>query len=341
MMSVLLLALAAVLLVGREQTLERLGFPARRTPARGKAAALSATSHRANVGAGSRKRDAGAGAADSPVPWPGLGADGLETDSSQVGGIVAETSQSREELHGEESRRDLSGPVSHHKTQVRRRSLLLAGGCGLMIVAVVLGVKVAGWGLVLAIAVGTAMWVLRRGAAERSRRSRADETTRVTVGLAMLLRAEQIPTTALSKAASDCPALAPVAAVARLGGDVPRALREAARTPGREGLARVAGAWRVAERTGAPIASVLLQVAEGLRSERELSGVVEAELAMARGSARIMAFLPFGALLLGSFVGANPLGFLLEHPLGMVLALAGVSLAAAGVVWTEKLAVRA
>jgi len=29
MMSVLLLALAAVLLVGREQTLERLGFPAR------------------------------------------------------------------------------------------------------------------------------------------------------------------------------------------------------------------------------------------------------------------------------------------------------------------------
>ena len=51
--------------------------------------------------------------------------------------------------------------------------------------------------------------------------------------------------------------------------------------------------------------------------------------------------LPFGALLLGSFVGANPLGFLLEHPLGMVLALAGVSLAAAGVVWTEKLAVRA
>lgn len=167
MMSVLLLALAAVLLVGREQTLERLGFPARRTPARGKAAALSATSHRANVGAGSRKRDAGAGAADSPVPWPGLGADGLETDSSQVGGIVAETSQSREELHGEESRRDLSGPVSHHKTQVRRRSLLLAGGCGLMIVAVVLGVKVAGWGLVLAIAVGTAMWVLRRGAAER------------------------------------------------------------------------------------------------------------------------------------------------------------------------------
>ena len=53
-----------------------------------------------------------------------------------------------------------------------------------MIVAVVLGVKVAGWGLVLAIAVGTAMWVLRRGAAERSRRSRADETTRVTVGLA-------------------------------------------------------------------------------------------------------------------------------------------------------------
>jgi len=45
-----------------------------------------------------------------------------------------------------------------------------------------------------------------------------------------------------------------------------------------------------------------------------------------------------GALLLGSCAGADPLGFLLENPLGLVLALAGVGLAAAGVVWTEKLA---
>ena len=259
---VLFFALAAALLVGKEQNLERLGTPARRGPGRDSTAAVRKTS----------------------------------------------------------------------------RPVVIVLAAGLVAVAVVFGIKAAGWGLVAVIAVGTAAWVLRRAAAERARRNWADETTRVTVGLAMLLRSGQIPTAALAEAATDCDALAPVAAVARLGGDVPAALQEVSQTPGREGLARVAGAWRVAERTGAPVASVLLQVAEGLRAERELAGVVEAELAMARGSARIMAFLPLGALLLGSFVGANPLGFLLENPLGSVLALAGVGLAAAGVVWTEKLA---
>ena len=261
---VLFFALAAALLVGKEQNLERLETPARRGPGRDSAAAVRKTS----------------------------------------------------------------------------RPVVIVLAAGLVAVAVVFGIKAAGWGLVAAIAVGTAAWVLRRSTAERIRRNRADETTRVTVGLAMLLRAGQIPTAALAEAATDCEALAPISAVATLGGDVPAALQEVAQTPGHEGLARVAGAWRVAERTGAPVASVLLQVAEGLRAERELAGVVEAELAMARGSARIMAFLPLGALLLGSCVGADPLGFLLENPLGLVLALAGVGLAAAGVGWTEKLAVR-
>ncbi len=248
-----------------------------------------------------------------------------------------------EKLEESQARGGRSGhgrAVASHRARIRRNNLLLVGGAGLVAVAVVFGLRAAGWTLVVVIAAGTAAWALRRVAAERARRNRADETTRVTVGLAMLLRSGQIPTAALAETATDCDALAPVAAVARLGGDVPAALQEVAQTPGREGLARVAGAWRVAERTGAPVASVLLQVAEGLRAERELAGVVEAELAMARGSARIMAFLPLGALLLGSFVGADPLGFLLENPLGLVLALAGVGLAAAGVVWTEKLAVR-
>jgi type II secretion system F domain protein len=89
------------------------------------------------------------------------------------------------------------------------------------------------------------------------------------------------------------------------------------------------------------VASVLQQVAEGLRDERELVGLVEAELAMARGSSRVMAALPLGALLLGTLVGADPLGFLIRSPFGVVLALVGVSLAALGVVWTERLAARA
>ena len=210
----------------------------------------------------------------------------------------------------------------------------------LVVIGMMFGLAAAGWALVAAIAAGTAAWVATRARAERRWRARADETARATVGLALLLRVGQIPSAALMEVAADCPALAPVATAASLGADVPQAFREAAEQPGRGGLRRVAGAWRVAERTGAPVASVLQQVAEGLRAERELAGLVEAELAMARGSSRVMAALPLGAVLLGTLAGADPLGFLTRSPFGLVLALAGVTLAALGVVWTEKLAAR-
>ena len=329
---VVFFALAAALIAGKEQNLERLGLPARRRPGRGSAAVVRKTSRPVPSSFPLWRRGMVPGDAGIPVPRPGDGESGV-VDGARVGAL--------EKLEESQARGGRSGhgkAVASHRARMRRNNLLLMGGAGLVAVAVVFGLRAAGWTLVVVIAAATAAWVLRRAAAERARRNRADETTRVTVGLAMLLRSGQIPTAALAETATDCDALAPVAAVARLGGDVPAALQEVAQTPGREGLARVAGAWRVAERTGAPVASVLLQVAEGLRAERELAGVVEAELAMARGSARIMAFLPLGALLLGSCVGADPLGFLLENPLGLVLALAGVGLAAAGVVWTEKLA---
>ena len=332
MLCLVFFALAAAVLVGKEQNVERLGLPARRRPGRGSAAAARKAPRPATTNPGARQPDAARGNTDGLAAAPGYGVAG---DGAGAEPLVA-LGEPQGRCDG--SRRGTA--AASHQARSQRNTLVLAGGSALVAVAAVFGFRAAGWGLVAVIAAGTAAWVLKRSAAERARRTRADETTRATVGLAMLLRAGQIPTTALAEAAADCTALAPVAAVATLGGDVPRALVEVAGVPGREGLARVAGAWRVAERTGAPVASVLLQVAEGLRAERELAGVIEAELAMARGSARIMAFLPIGALLLGSLVGANPLGFLLDHPLGLVLALAGTGLAAAGVVWTEKLAAR-
>ena len=330
-------ALAAAVIVGKEQNLERLGVPARRRPGRDSTAVVRKTPRSATASSGAERTDAASWNADGPVVLSGTG---VSRDPVAGDGLGTGPPEGMGDAPGFGGGNGQVRSVASRRSRSRRNNLLLIGGSALVVVAVLFGVRPAGWGLVAVIASGTAAWVLRRTASERARRNRADETTRVTVGLAMLLRAGQIPTAALTETAADCAALAPVAAVAKLGGDVPRALTEVADAPGREGLARVAEAWRVAERTGAPVASVLLQVAEGLRAERELAGVIEAELAMARGSARIMAFLPLGALLLGSLVGANPLGVLLDHPLGLVLALAGVGLAAAGVVWTERLAAR-
>ena len=148
--------------------------------------------------------------------------------------------------------------------------------------------------------------------------SAAEECARAARILASLLRAGQIPTAALREAAADCPVLEPAAAAAAIGADVPRTLEAAASRPGQDGMRSVAAAWRVSERSGAPVAECLARVAENLRRQRQLQAVVEAELAAARASGRIMAALPFLAA---------GLGF-----------AAGVTLTASGVLWIDRLA---
>lgn len=199
------------------------------------------------------------------------------------------------------------------------------------------GLRGMAWLLSATIVAATASWsVLRVLRARRVRRGE-EETARSILGLALLLRSGKIPTVALEEAARDCPALAPVVTTAHLGGDVAEALATVARTPGRGGFAQLATAWRIAERLGAPVASVLTQVAEALRAEQELQGVVDAELAMARNSARVLAVLPFLALGLGFLAGANPVAFLVDSPFGCWLVLLAVGLAAVGLVWTERM----
>lgn len=309
MVGVVLAALAAAVLVGSPPSLERLGSAPRRWHGRRGLSFHGSGRMPGSLGKGTDEERKGLGA--------------------RVAGLTGEETREQTTAQGGGRRRS------------QRLSALSLGAVALACTCLSLGPIAAGWALVAGIVAWTAAWVISRVAAERARRDRADEAARAAVGLALLLRAGQIPSAALTEMAGDCPMLAPVAAAASLGADVPQAFHEVAALPGREGLRRVAGAWRVAERTGAPVASVLQQVAEGLRDERELVGLVEAELAMARGSSRVMAALPLGALLLGTLVGADPLGFLIRSPFGVVLALVGVSLAALGVVWTERLAARA
>lgn len=225
-----------------------------------------------------------------------------------------------------------SAPSRVGRTSVR---LLWAGP--LLLGLLLGGVQGLAWTASATIVVGTGGWLVRRVRLARRVRRGREETARSILGLALLLRSGKIPTVALAEAAEDCPALAPVVATAHLGGDVPQALTAVAAAPGREGFGQVAAAWRIAERLGAPVASVLTQVAEALRAEQELQGVVGAELAMAKGSARVLAVLPFGALGLGFLAGANPVAFLIGNPLGCWLVLLAVGLAATGLVWTERM----
>ncbi len=212
-------------------------------------------------------------------------------------------------------------------------------GCaGLVLTWMVMGLHALVWLVTGGVVAGTVSWLMLGARGDRRRARMRSETARAAKTLALLLQAGQIPALALNDAATDCPALAPVALTGLLGGDVAAVFEGLGAQPGGEGYARVSAAWHVSERTGAPIALVLARVAENLRRERHLAGVVAAELAAARASGRIMALLPFVAIALGSLVGANPLAFLFGSLPGQLALLAGTTLACVGVVWTERIA---
>ena len=205
-------------------------------------------------------------------------------------------------------------------------------------VAGTLGPRVVGWLAVAGIVVGTVGWLVVSARRRKLAAQRAAECAVAARVLSSLLKSGQIPSVALAEAAEDSPVLRPAAAASKLGAEVAPELERAASIPGQGGLHAVASAWTVSERSGAPVAEVLAQVAENLRRQRQLQSVVDAELAAARTSGHIMAALPFLAVGLGFMAGADPVSFLLGEGLGQVLVLAAVTLTAAGVLWIDKLA---
>lgn len=209
---------------------------------------------------------------------------------------------------------------------------------GFLGVWVALGARGAGWLVIVTIVAGTVAHLVRGWRRRRAAVRRARETAQAARLLAGLLGSGQLPVAALAEAAVESPALRGAAMAARLGADVPLALRSAASRPGQEGLATVAAAWQVSTRSGAPIADVLAGVAEALRAEERLQSTIDAELAAARSSGRIMAGLPLGAAGLGLLVGVDSLGFLLGGGWGQVALGLGVALTAVGVVWIDRLA---
>ncbi|WP_055487720.1 type II secretion system F family protein [Streptomyces sp. WMMB 322] len=130
---------------------------------------------------------------------------------------------------------------------------------------------------------------------------------------------------------------AAVLAAARFGGDVPGALREAARTPGAEGLRGVAACWQVAVEGGAGLATGLDKVGDALRAEREQCEELRALLAGPRSTAVVLALLPVFGLLLGTAMGAAPVRVLLHSTAGLLCLAVGGLLEWAGIAWVARL----
>ena len=112
-------------------------------------------------------------------------------------------------------------------------------------------------GLVSLGAVGGSLLLVRRGRAAKAATARQAVVVDVCEAMVGELRAGQPPTAGLEHCRELWPDLEPVVAAARLGADVPAALRRLAAVRGAEGLAEVASAWQVSERSGAGLATAL------------------------------------------------------------------------------------
>ncbi len=131
------------------------------------------------------------------------------------------------------------------------------------------------------------------------------------------------------------PVLAALAARIASGHDSAGALAE---TDGPE-WRLLAAAWRLAERSGAPLAEMLDRIAAALVSLERLGERRSVLLAGPRATIRLVAALPIVALLLGGALGFDPFAVLLG-PVGALLASLGGALLLAGVHWARSLTSR-
>lgn len=129
----------------------------------------------------------------------------------------------------------------------------------------------------------------------------------------------------------DDPVLAHSCAAARMHGSIPVAMRRDAETI--PALAALAGAWQAAERYGAPLAPVVTTVAADLRAATAVQRELDAELASALASFRVLSALPIAGLVFGTVMGASPLSWLTGTPVGRVALVAGILLMLLGAAW--------
>jgi tight adherence protein B len=101
-----------------------------------------------------------------------------------------------------------------------------------------------------------------------------------------------------------------------------------------------AAAWRLAERTGAPLGDLLESVCATLRAHRADRAAVEAALAGPRATSRLLLGLPVAGIALGELVGAAPVDVLLTTPAGRTCGGLGLALLLLGRAWMHRLVAR-
>lgn len=106
-------------------------------------------------------------------------------------------------------------------------------------------------------------------------------------------------------------------------------------------LARVAKLWSLSAARGVPIAGLLDAAREEIDHAQRHRAATDAALAGPRTTAVVLSLLPLAGVAMGTAMGANPVGFLLDDGLGAALLVAGTALVCAGVLACDEIIRRA
>lgn len=114
-----------------------------------------------------------------------------------------------------------------------------------------------------------------------------------------------------------------------------------ARTPTaallRQRVAGVVAATRLATSLGAPLAGVLEECGRALAADAEAETAVRAALAGPRQTTTLLTWLPVLGVVLGTLLGADPLGTLLDSGAGSAAGVGGVVLTVVGRRWVGRM----
>ena len=227
------------------------------------------------------------------------------------------------------------------RAPARRRAFVLPCTA---VATVALAVLLPASVLAAASIVGVTLWVRRRRHVRVARRTA--ESAALQGALDVLvgeLRVGAHPVSAFSVAADEvdgvvAASLRAVAARARLGADVAAGLQSAARHSSLPThWERLAVCWQLAQDHGLAIATLMQTAQRDIVERHRFSSKVDAGLTGARTTAAVLAGLPMLGVGLGELIGAQPVRFLLSDGAGGWLLIIGVTLACAGLLWSDRI----
>ncbi|TLQ01428.1 hypothetical protein FEF26_00115 [Nesterenkonia salmonea] len=102
-------------------------------------------------------------------------------------------------------------------------------------------------------------------------------------------------------------------------------------------LNRLVAVTALSEQTGAPLSSLVEQLADSVDESAELAAAVETATAGPKLTQMILSLLPLGGLALGQIMGADPLATLLGSTIGLACMCAGLGFLVAGRFWSHRM----